>query len=264
MTGNVHVFARTTRYLQLQAQLTLGGIRELFVPLEKDGLRLPPPRLRNRVAGTRDAEAFVNAGIGMKRRIISALRANDLELTSFRDVFDFGCGSGRLLRHFRDEAAFAAIHGSDIDAEAISWCRKHLRFAHTFVNGHEPPLPCGDASFDLIISVSIFTHLDEERQHQWLAELARVARPGALLMLTVQCQRLGPLSQQERDHFRKHGFVYFRSKSPDRRAIGLPEFYQAARHSREYIAREWSRYFEVIDQIPGPKLQQDIVVARKR
>ena len=43
-----------------------------------------------------------------------------------RRVLDFGCGSGRLLRQFLDEARLAEFHGSDIDEEMVSWVRKHL------------------------------------------------------------------------------------------------------------------------------------------
>lgn len=264
MKSAVLAFKDALRYLQLQTKLTLGGMREFAVHVEKDGLPLPPPRLRNRVAGTSDAEAFVNVGRGMKKRMTHVLQSAGYEFSSFQNILDFGCGSGRLIRHFRDEAQHAAIYGSDIDEEAIVWCQRHLPFAHTIVNGHAPPLPFADASFDLIFSVSIFTHLNEEHQHQWLADLARVAKPGALLLLTVQCRRLGPLSDQEVEHFRKHGFVYFKARTADRRIIGLPEFYQAARHSKQYIAREWSQYFEIVNQIPGPQFQQDIVVAKRR
>ena len=43
-----------------------------------------------------------------------------------RRVLDFGCGAGRSLRRFLDEARLAEFHGSDIDEEMVSWVRNHL------------------------------------------------------------------------------------------------------------------------------------------
>jgi ubiquinone/menaquinone biosynthesis C-methylase UbiE len=254
---------QTLRYLKLQAELSQGGLREALAPIVQQGLPLPPPRLRKRVAGISDADAFIRAGIGMKKRLVHALRITGNELSSFQDILDFRCGSGRLLRHFKQESSDASITGCDIDEPAIRWCQRNLDFAKTFVNRHEPPLPFADASFDLIISISIVTHLDENMQHAWLAELSRVAKPGATLLLTVQQHRLGPLSPRDRKYFHEHGFVYFKEHSADRFVLGLPDFYQAARHSETYIEREWSRYFSVERFVKGPKLQQDIVVCRK-
>ena len=41
-------------------------------------------------------------------------------------VLDFGCGAGRTLRHFRDEARVAEVWGIDIDADSIAWLANTL------------------------------------------------------------------------------------------------------------------------------------------
>src|SRR5690606_26013744 len=38
-----------------------------------------------------------------------------------RSMLDFGCGAGRILRQFHDEAAGARFVGCDIDRESIEW-----------------------------------------------------------------------------------------------------------------------------------------------
>lgn len=65
----------------------------------------------------------------------------------------------------------------------MAWCEAKLagQFRRTRL---EPPLPYGDAQFDLVYALSVFTHMHEENARAWLAELARVVRPGGLALLT--------------------------------------------------------------------------------
>ena len=53
-----------------------------------------------------------------------------------------------------------------------------------------------DAYFDLIFNHSVFTHLDENYQDAWLAELERVTKPGGVLVLSVSGQH--PFSELEK------------------------------------------------------------------
>jgi hypothetical protein len=60
--------------------------------------------------------------------------------------------------------------------------------------------------------------------------------------------------------------LLFRSGTTGRLKMdGLPDFYQVAYHSRAYIEREWSRYFEILSYVPrGINDHQDAVLLRKR
>ena len=45
---------------------------------------------------------------------------------------------------------------------------------------------------------------------------------------------------------------------------GLPDFYQASFHSKEYVLREWSKYFEVLAYAEAAiSMHQDAVLLRK-
>ncbi len=75
-------------------------------------------------------------------------------------VLDFGCGAGRTLRHFLDEAERAEFHGCDIDGPSIAWLRDHFSPPlHVFESGELPSLPQPDGFFDLSYALSVFTHL---------------------------------------------------------------------------------------------------------
>jgi SAM-dependent methyltransferase len=99
-------------------------------------------------------------------------------------VLDFGCGAGRVLRHFAPEANAAEFIGCDVDEAAIEWASKHLTPPFSFLrNAGLPPLPEPDESFDLIYAISVFTHLTDSWA-AWLLELRRLLEPEGLLVLS--------------------------------------------------------------------------------
>lgn len=73
----------------------------------------------------------------------------------------------------------------------VSACDKHLRWA-AFLEGVEcdtcdlekDPLPYGDASFDMVVFTETLEHIPRS-PHAILAEVARVMKPGGLLVFSV-------------------------------------------------------------------------------
>lgn len=99
-----------------------------------------------------------------------------------RSLLDFGCGAGRTIRHFHDDASGARVVGCDIDRESIDWIGENLCPPLEVIHsGTEPPLPFADGTFDFIWAISVFTHLTETSA-AWLLELHRLLKTGGLLM----------------------------------------------------------------------------------
>ena len=230
--------------------------------------RIPPARLIARVHGSGDAAGFEQVGRAVALDIFAAVD-DRISLEHRLSVLDFGCGCARVLRYMAELAPTARFQGSDIDGEAISWClasyphevrRSRFAFAR---NADLPPLPFRSDSFDLIYAISVFTHLPEGLQLRWLAELRRVARPDALVVLSTQGDALirGHLGPEDARVLDSHGFFYH----PYGATQGLPEYYQAAWHTRAYIDRVWSRYFHVAAHLrAGVADHQDLVLCVKR
>ncbi|MBV8847969.1 MAG: class I SAM-dependent methyltransferase [Methylobacteriaceae bacterium] len=220
---------------------------------------IPPRALRKRVHGHTQLSSFEAVGAAVSKNILDAVRPH-ISLDASSRVLDFGCGCGRVLVYLED-AVGCQMTGSDIDGEAIAWCRDNLGgFANFVQNGALPPLPLADARFDLVYSVSVFTHLPERMQFQWLRELQRVTRPGGFLLLTTRGIDQVPLTWLQRLRFRMTGFVYVAGgKTP-----GLPDFYRNAFHSEAYIRRTCSRTFEILDFKPrGIAGEQDWILCRR-
>lgn len=103
-----------------------------------------------------------------------------------KQLLDFGCGSGRVLRWFLPHIADGAcLHGCDIHEPSIRWMQANYPpEVHLFVNTQEPPLHgMADASADLIYCVSVFSHLSDWAP--WLVEMHRILRPGGLLVASL-------------------------------------------------------------------------------
>lgn len=154
-------------------------------------------------------------------------------------VLDFGCGAGRVLRQFLDEAAVADMRGCDIDSASIQWLEENLAPPFTVIrNDEEPPLPWPDRSFDLIWALSVFTHITD-RWSAWLLELHRLLDDGGLLFATF----LGPgmlerVGAEGLDGDRVGMSVLHPAQTWDR---GGP----IVLHSPWWIEGHWGRAFEI-------------------
>src|SRR5439155_22823550 len=92
--------------------------------MSQPSLPLPPLDLMRRIALRPAPVANMQAEFieeGRLRR--DTIRATLPEGWSFagKSVLDFGCGPGRVLRHFHPEATECTFLGCDIDAESVEW-----------------------------------------------------------------------------------------------------------------------------------------------
>jgi SAM-dependent methyltransferase len=156
------------------------------IPIDEsvaDGYPVPPARLRYGVASTQglvDVADFVATGRTHAAKLRAAALAALGVLPS--PVLDLGCGVGRVLMHLDDSVV--ELYGCDVNDAAIRWCRAHLRgdFRQTAI---KPPLPYDDGFFGLVYAISVFTHLPQELQRPWLAELRRLTRYEGVALITT-------------------------------------------------------------------------------
>jgi SAM-dependent methyltransferase len=252
----------------------------MALTLADDRPPIPPADLILRVSPSFDPAdidmvrtSFDVLGLEHLRSFERALATVGRSFGDFRRMLDFGCGCGRFVRHLGPLAERLAVHGTDIDAEMIEWCRTNIPYGEYQVAPHEPPLTYPDHSFDLIINHSVFTHLDERHQDLWLAELQRIASPGAMLLLTVEgtaswnrtleaSERVGEPTEQWQAELESRGILFI----TDDHFVGSthPDFYHSTLHAPWYVFEQWTRYFDLIAYLPEGSDTQDLVVLRRR
>ena len=105
-------------------------------------LPLPPLDLSVRI-GSPTLESFEFIGRGVKETILRCLPP-DFDFSGTR-CLDFGCGIGRVIRHFADEARSAEIWGCDIDGTSIRWAVENMTPPFRFYQmAQSPTLPFED------------------------------------------------------------------------------------------------------------------------
>jgi SAM-dependent methyltransferase len=145
---------------------------------------VPPGPLMHRVSGLTSEADFAKHG----RDLFSALsKASPKSLLDFQAILDFGVGSGRLARMFKDFRG--TYYGADVDHELVEWSARALPWVTGMPTTPRAPLPCAGGQFDCVISVSVFSHMNEQDAGFYIRELQRVTRPGALLFLSIHGQR---------------------------------------------------------------------------
>ncbi len=238
----------------------VGKLKSLFDADLAD--TLPPAHLRKRVHGAEDAASFQSIGRAVALDLFAAVNST-FDLEPHSKVLDFGCGSGRVLNFFHKLCGDCTFFGTDIDDEAIAWCQQQMSHVGTFSSNRVmPPLQYEASFFDFVFSISIFTHLPEEMQFAWLAELGRVTKRGGYLILTTHGEDIiQPFPEHLKRIFNKKGFYYHVGEETE----GLPAFYQTSFHTEDYIHKVWGKYFEIVKIIrKGIVGHQDMVICRKK
>ncbi len=228
-------------------------------------VKLPPPLLRYRVHRAFDAASYVRNGQIIAQALADALHDVGIELCDL-DVLDFACGPGRVICDFQAHTRGCRLYGSDIDAEAIAWAQSHLADVASFsINRANAPSNFADNQFDVIYCVSLFTHLDERSQDEWLREMARILKPGGVFVTTTHgAPTLGSCTAAERAQLQREGLVYRVERKGRFKVDGLPDFYQTTFHTRAYVAAHWGSILPIVQHIEGGlNGHQDIVVMRK-
>lgn len=234
----------------------------------------PPPELMQNTTGLVSNSDFASHGCDLLKALSLATPA---PLSAFEAVLDFGVGVGRLARMFKGFRGYYA--GVDVDHRHVAWVTAALKHVDAYATEPGFTLPFRGACFDCIISISVFTHMNERDQLFYLGELARVARPGATLMLTVHGERALRRAETETGIFKM--LAVPETSIPETRAAfsaaGFNFILQqghltSSRYqygitfiSADYVTRVWSEYFEVVRICAGAIHDfQDIVVLRAR
>ncbi len=230
----------------------------------------PPDHLRRRVSGVKTQHAFGAQGADIW---LALSAATDQPLSQYRHILDFGCGCGRLGRMFK--GIDHPVDGCDIDAEVLDWTVNHLPYYRTTLTLPNHPLPYANNYFDLIISISIFSHLSETSQLFLLQELHRIASKTGRLMLTIHGERA--LKRAEADEQTWHLLAVDAELFADAKKqflLGRYAFIAQQNHltrndydygitfiPASYVEKKWGQWFHIEKHVSGAIHDfQDIVV----
>lgn len=242
---------------------------DLESAIEKDQAPLPQTKDREGYYGENHFSYWCS-GLRDVSNLIASVERLKLQPQTY---LDFGCSSGRVLRHFAYQHPEIQAYGCDINRAHIEWIQLYLpNRLLVFQNHSIPTLPLPDNSLDMITAYSVFTHI-EVFETAWLLELRRILRPGGIVWVTVHTEKTWqemtpkwPLYKALKNH---HEFKKFDSSKPmpsermvfrwrEDRSYSSNIFY-----SFDYIKRNWGRLFDIAEIHRRHPNFQDVIVLRK-
>ena len=235
-----------------------------------EGEPIPLPPVPERLGYSADDTEYLNWGRDDKSLIVTQIQKH-LNKDKNISILDFGCSSGRVLRHFYTESKEKGwtLFGSDIQARPVQWMREKFPDDFCVFTGNAlPHLPFEDNSFDVIYGISVFTHI-KYNWDMWLLELRRVLKPGGLLIQTIHSEFAWEYYYNNRHE--KWVKENHSGKMLEIEKMPYDYFYYgdisvSQVFWRRDIARKfWQRYFKVLDILEPPDHRsfQDWMVCRK-
>jgi len=102
-------------------------------------------------------------------------------------VLEGGCGTGHFAMKVAERYG-VVVYGAELEAGAARFAKgtPGLRCVRADVRS----IPYPDASFDLALSMDVFSHLPEGEESHALREIHRVLRPGGRLLLRTAALRV--------------------------------------------------------------------------
>jgi len=265
-------FEEASRMVALKKLL---GDRPIAEFLQRDSWPIPVPEDREGYSAGFD-ENYWLSGLEDYMKIMKVAEGLGVKPKS---VLDFGCATGRVVRHFAAQSDIPEVWATDINQRHVRWLYEHLPMNVKPVFNHcIPTLPVPDRSVDIITAFSVFTHIDTFETH-WLAELSRIMSDDGMCYLTVHNEdtwkRLSLEVDNEKNRLIKSIVKIdpdFKNQlmqpMPDKRAIyrftSSGPYRAQVFHSNNYLRKVWGRFFDIEAIMPCHHVRQTVVVLKKK
>jgi len=135
-----------------------------------------------------------------RRTFLFGMLRDHAPTSSGKRLLDLGCGTGIAMTEL--ESAGYSVVGLDYSAEALRFSRSRNTGAE-LLQGDAARLPFADASFDVVVSLDVMEHVEDDVA--MAAEIRRVLKPGGSAVINVPAH---PFLWSDHDvalhHFRRY------------------------------------------------------------
>jgi ubiquinone/menaquinone biosynthesis C-methylase UbiE len=246
----------------------IGPAARFAVAASIDWMTFPPEENSRRTCGPGASDNdFANTGVSIAYQLLAM--AQESHKAPIETILDWGVGCGRVATPFkRAVAPQARIIGLDVDKFNVDWCRANLPDLEVSQCDFFPPTQLASSSVDLIYGISVMTHLTEQTQLRWLAELRRILKPDGVCILSATTQHclvantLDPVCVKELYANGITANIVDGALGP---LLALKDYYRATYQLWSQIKSMWSLFFDIVEIYPGAigGLQDAIVMKRK-
>jgi SAM-dependent methyltransferase len=248
------------------------GLEEQIISyIKKDNYPLPVTEDREGYYDNRHYDFWLS-GLNEYNKIKKSCEKFGVELNSATKVLDFGCASGRVLRHFSLQSNVESW-GCDINENHVTWCNKFLPTnSRVFQNSSLPHLQVQDCFYDIIFCLSVFTHI-EAFETSWLCEIRRILKPGGIAYVTIHDETSWENMPKDwgvgysimnhpefQEKWLKEGFPEdkFISRWQGDKSYSSNVFYK-----QDYIKSVWGKFFSILETVPMGSNYQTVLILKK-
>ncbi len=177
-------------------------------------------------------------------------------------ILDWGCGTGRVIRHIPDLKKDSICYGADIDCTTIQWCRKAIDSVY-FDCIEQETLPYPSNYFHLVYGISVLTHIPHTVTQYWLIELKRVLQPNGIAVISTHgAHYFHQLSQQHKKQLLQEGAFSNANKQAGSRS-------KTTYHEASHFKKILEDHFTIVEfweghQFPQKMGGQDCWIIRKK
>ena len=246
-----------------------------------------PPNTSLRTTSSLSIRHYYESGIRCYLPIAVCALYNQINLDSEElNILDFGCGAGRQILHFTKNYPMPNYYACDVNDSLFLFLQKHYPEVQFYCNNFEPPLKYNSDFFDIVYSVSVFSHLKPQDHPKWLNEIARITKKNGFIFLTTEGFTSLAVMKESRElyfqnltksNLEEAGIIYkeykdFAKNKQNEKSIkfgspfiGITSSYGSTLMSPSYIKSNWINYgLDVISVLEGIiDHRQDLVILKK-
>ena len=163
-------------------------------------------------------------------------------------ILDWGCGTGRVTRHLPDYFPGAKITGADVNPSCIEWLQNNIPDIQWILSNATDRGENLIGSYDLIIALSVLTHLPANEQANWLNKLHSLLNPQGLVWLSTHGKSyMHQLTHQQKKQLSEQGILTLGAIKIGSRQMRTYHSYSGM---QQLLGRDW----EIVMYYDGQKL----------
>ena len=243
-----------------------------------------PPESSQLAVSSLTGDATLGQAFSVYTLFRTLIERHHSPLATCEAVLDFGCGWGRVSRFFLKDLTPAKLWGIESWKEQVEQAKRTNRWSNFVCVDKSPPTPLSAATFDVVFSYSVFSHLPEALHERWVAEFHRILRPGGLVIATTWGRNHIEFLERVKaggarswhDHYNRKIAERFPGRDVVLSAYDRGGFchvdldyagyedYGETMIPKAYVLQHWTRWFEFVDYIDDrQRCAQNVIVMRK-
>lgn len=130
-------------------------------------------------------EHYFSVGISALMNINLSMVAAGTSGTEIKNLLDFACGHGRVLRMLRAAFPHAVVTACDLNKDGVDFCSNVLGSIPVYAEHGKGNMPRFNNKFDLIWNGSMLTHLNHDIWKDYLNYFKSLLNPGGIIVFST-------------------------------------------------------------------------------